>query len=227
MLTLARLPSLRVLNFSAVTPADRADAEMFYLSRIARQLADVPEGDAAAEAAVLRRHRRWAELCEAYGEPAIVRRTGREALDPGFLEARLIRVEFSFGSSIGRLEGKEEKRVEVVEVPRSLDIYAVKGLAGRLFGVKPLEIRLVWETGEWDPVGGFDEDRDASWSEDEQEEDLEAKWERTREEGGEAPAGLETKGGRWVKREVEFKDGPRQFGYCVDGPEARIRVERR
>jgi hypothetical protein len=38
---------------------------------------------------------------------------------------------------------------------------------------------------------------------------------------------VERKGGRWVKREVELKDGPRQFGYCVDGLEAKIRVERR
>ncbi|AEO53244.1 hypothetical protein MYCTH_2294310 [Thermothelomyces thermophilus ATCC 42464] len=236
MLTLARLPSLRILNFSTITPADRADAEMFYLSRIARQLASVPE---SGEAAVLRRHRRWAELCETYGEPAVVRRTGRDALDPGFLEARLIRAEFYLCSPPGGRaaegpergdgkEEKEEKRVAVVEVPRSLDIYAVKGLVGRLFGLKPLGLRLVWETGEWDPVGGFDEDREGATSEGEQEEeDLEAEWERTQGEGGELPSGLGTRRGRWVKREVELRDGPRQFGYCVDGSEVRIRVERR
>ncbi len=55
---------------------------------------------------------------------------------------------------------------------------------------------------------------------------MEAEWER-REERGEGVEGVERKGGRWVKREVELKDGPRQFGYCVDGLEARIRVERR
>ncbi|KAL2165432.1 hypothetical protein VTH06DRAFT_730 [Thermothelomyces fergusii] len=247
MLTLARLPSLRMLNFSAITPAERADAEMFYLSRIARQLATVPEGDAAAEAAVLRRHPRWAELCEAYGEPAVVRRTGRDALDPGFLEARLIRAEFYLSAPPAgpAAEEKEapsrggEKRVAVVEVPRSLDIYAVKGLAGRLFGLKPLGLRLVWETGEWDPVGGFDEDRDGAAGGDERdEEDLEAEWERTKgeeekkkkkeeEEGAAPPPGFEMRRGRWVKREVELRDGPRQFGYCVDGSEVRIRVERR
>jgi hypothetical protein len=107
-----------------------------------------------------------------------------------------------------------------VEVPKSFDIYAVKGVVGRLFGLSPLKVRLVWETGEWDPVGGFDEAEGES-----EEEDMEAEWERKEEEG--EVAGLERRGGRFVRREVELKDGPRQFGYCVDGLEARIRVERR
>jgi hypothetical protein len=210
MLTLARLPRLKALNFSAVTPADRADAEMFYLSRIARQLAAVPEGSVEAEREVLKRHPRWEELCRVYGEPVVVR---RGEVDPGFLEARLVKVDFY-------LEGK----VVQVQVPKSFDIYAVKGLVGRVFGLSPLKVKLVWETGEGDPVGGFDE-----VDEDGEEEDLEAEWERREGEGGvpgDMPE-LERKGARWVKREVELKDGPRQFGYCVDGLEARIRVERR
>ena len=205
MLTLARLPLLKALNFSAVTAADRADAEMFYLSRVARQLGAVPEEE---EAEVLRGHRRWAELCEVYGRPAVVRQKGGE-VDGRFLEGRVVTVGFCF-------EGTER----VIKVPKSFDIYAVKGLVGRVFRVAPLGVRLVWETGEWDPVGGFDEGGE------EEEEELEAEWER-RERGEETAEGVERKGGRWVKREVELKDGPRQFGYCVDGLEARIRVERR
>lgn len=42
MLTIGRLASLTSLNFSAVTPTDRNNAEMFYLSRIGRQLSSVP-----------------------------------------------------------------------------------------------------------------------------------------------------------------------------------------
>ncbi|KAK4156918.1 HotDog domain-containing protein [Chaetomidium leptoderma] len=221
MLIAARLPRLKVLNFSTVTTADRADAEMFYLSRIARQLAAVPE---TAEAAVLERHPRWAPLCEAYGEPAVVR---RGEVDPNFLEARLVSVEFwlvSEGDGDGDGKGGGEKRV--VQVPKSFDIYAVKGVVGKVFGLSPLKVRLVWETGEWDPVGGFDE---ADGDSEEEEEDLEAEWVRREGTGGlgEEMPGLQTKAGRWVKREVELKDGPRQFGYCVDGLEAKIRVEKR
>lgn len=217
MLTLARLPNLKTLNFSAVTPSDRADAEMFYLSRVARQLAAVPESD---EAAVLAGHARWAELCAAYGEPAVVR---RGAVDPNVLEARLVGVEFVFVGNDG--DKGAVVVTERVQVPKSFDIYAVKGVVGRLFGLPPMGVRLVWETGEWDPVGGFDEVEGEV-----EEEELEAEWERREEKGGldeEEVSGLERKGGRWVKREVELKDGPRQFGYCVDGLEAKIRVERR
>ena len=215
MFSVARLPTLKTLNFSSVTAADRADAEMFYLSRIARQLAAVPE---AAEGEVLAKHRRWAELCELYGEPPVVR---QRELNPNFLEARLIATEFYFSHGETNT-GVDKKRS--IQIPKSFDIYAVKGIVGKLFGLPPLKLRLVWETGEWDPVGGFDEAGDSS-----EEEDLEAEWERKEEAGSlddEMPQ-LARKGGRWVKREVELKDGPRQFGYCVDGLEAKIRVERR
>ena len=227
MLTLARLPALRTLNFSAVTPADRADADMFYLSRIARELAAVPEGDAEGERVVLARHGRWKELCEVYGEPVVVRRGGKGEGGEGWLEGRVVGVEFLFCCRDGDGEGGDGEKggvVRRVEVPKSFDIYAVKGIVGRLFGLSPLKVRLVWETGEWDPVGGFDEAEGES-----DEEDMEAEWERREEEGGSTGevAGLERRGGRFVRREVELKDGPRQFGYCVDGLEARIRVERR
>lgn len=215
MFAVARLPTLRTLNFSHVTAAERADAEMFYLSRIARQLASVPE---AAEGEVLARHRRWAELCELYGEPSVVR---QKELNPNFLEARLIVTEFYFSRSEPHAGSAKKKSLQI---PKSFDIYAVKGIVGKLFGLPPLKLRLVWETGEWDPVGGFDEADDSS-----EEDDLEAEWERKEEAGvldAEMPQ-LASKGGRWVKREVELKDGPRQFGYCVDGLEARIRVEQR
>ncbi|KAL2016954.1 hypothetical protein VTK56DRAFT_2830 [Thermocarpiscus australiensis] len=213
MLVVARMPSLKTLNFSNITAADRADAEMFYLSRIARQVAAVPE---AAEGEVLARHRRWAELCELYGEPPVLR---QRELNPNFLESRLISAEFHLCNG-GRVA--EKKRIQI---PKSFDIYAVKGIVGKLFGLPPLQLRLVWETGEWDPVAGFDDEAgDGS-----EEEELEAEWERREEAGtlvGEAPL-LASKGGRWIKREVELKDGPRHFGYCVDGQEVKIRVERR
>jgi Leucine-rich repeat (LRR) protein len=241
MLVVARMgPQLKTLNFSAITPADRADADMFYLSRIARQLAAVPEGG-PAEKEVLARHPRWAELCELYGEPVVVR---QKSVDVNFLEARLITAEFTYceheyvggGGGHGEEDGEEDgegktekKVVKTVQIPKSFDIYAVKGVVGKLFGLSPLRLRLVWESGEWDPVGGFDEVDEES--EEEAAEDLaEAEWERRGDVGGRL--GLEAselpkKGGRWVKREVELKDGPRQFGYCVDGLEAKIRVERR
>ncbi|KAI6351816.1 hypothetical protein MCOR25_009726 [Pyricularia grisea] len=216
MIAIARVACLEHLNFSAVTPAERTDAEMFYLSRIARQLATVPEG---SEGPILAQHRRYAELCEMYGEPAVVR---QQEISHSFLEGRLIKVEFRMEESPETArEGADDAAPEPVkkaEIPRALDMYAVKGIAGRLFGISPLELRLVWETGEWDPVAGFDEDDD----DDSGNEDRVA----GSDTGPAAADGGNQKHGRLVRRQVELVDSPRQFGYCIDGNEAKIRVGR-
>ena len=55
-------------------------------------------------------------------------------------------------------------------LPRTLDIYAFKGFVGRLFKLRPMGLRLIWETGEWDPVGGVDNGDDWGCSDEEEEE---------------------------------------------------------
>ncbi|KAM0287712.1 hypothetical protein ACHAQH_000243 [Verticillium albo-atrum] len=215
MITSARLPSLKTLNFATITPQDRTNAELFYLSRIAKQLAAAPEEE---EARVLGQHPLYASLCASYGEPDIVR---RDEVDPSFLEARLVRVQFVAGAEMA-----DEAQEKSTEIPKSFDVYAVKAIAGRMFGVPPLGVRLVWETGEWDPVGGFDEE--VGDSSDEEGEGLEAELAVEIEAARGLGEDVELrKGGRWVKREVELADGPRQLGFCVDGLSARIRVESR
>lgn len=222
MITVARLACLQTLNFSSVTPTDRTNAEMFYLSRIGRQLASVPEGH-EAEAAVTAQHRRYAELCDLYDEPVVVR---RKEVNPAFLEARLVNVAFRFCPS------EKEDGVKAVEkhaqIPKTSDIYAVKGIAGRLFGHEPLKLRLIWETGEWDPVADLD---DAGDSSDEEYEDAaggRGALGGARAARDDANARLDSsKTGRWIKREEELRDSPRQFGFCVDGLDISIRVEQR
>lgn len=221
MITVGRLAALKSLNFSTISATDRTNAEMFYLSRIARQLASVPEG---AEAGVISQHGRYSELCDLYGEPAVVR---RPEINPAFLEARLIHVQFrrSRVASAGSAPVPEETRA--AQIPKSFDMYAVKGIAGKLFGMPPRGLRLVWETGEWDPVGGFNDEASDS-SEDEGDGD-------GQEARGAASApdqetqldelGVGSKAARWIKREVELKESPRQFGFCVDGSEVTVRVE--
>ena len=226
MFMIARLPMLKALNFSNITVDDRTSAEVFYLGRIVRQLAAVPED---AEVKVLQRHRRWKELCEEYGEPAVVR---RKELDPNVLEARLVTVAFYMvgdrsdagaKSQHGKGQSDNQKLVELVtQIPKSFDMYAVKGIAAKLFDLWPLKLRLIWETGEWDPVAGFDdEEGDSSEDEDAEVERVDRGQTQT------SPEDDEKRPGRWVRREVELKDGPRQFGYCVDGLEVKIRVERK
>ncbi|CAJ2501018.1 Uu.00g038710.m01.CDS01 [Anthostomella pinea] len=212
MFTVGRLAHIKSLNFGTISHSDRQNAEMFYLARIGKHLAAVPE---TQEAGVIETHRRYAELCELYGPPMVNR---RKEVNPAFLEARLITVQFAF-----QPPGQGEIVERVTRIPKSFDVYAVKGIAGKLFGVKPLGIRLIWETGEWDPVAGFDEEvEDSSEEEDEAEAVVDTKPADPSESSQ-----PDSRAGKWVKREVELQDGPRQLGFCVDGLEAKIRVETR
>jgi hypothetical protein len=211
ILTLARLGNLKSLNFSKITAADRTNAEVFYLSRIAKALAEVPESE---EHTVTSQHRRYSELCEKYGAPAVVRQ--REgAVNPDFLEARLIKFRFYLPSK--SKTGHEDATIKLREIPKSFDIYRVKGIVAKMFDISPLKIRLVWETGEWDPVAGY-EDEEGDSNDD--EDDAEVK-------GTETNGAATQEKGRWMKREVEIEDGTRQVGFCVDGLDATVRIEMR
>ena len=243
MVTVARLPLIKTLNFVTVTTQDRSQAEMFYLSRIARQLASIPEGEAAS---VLSAHPRWEALCEVYGEPDVIR--SKEEVNSEFLEARLITVHFHFvppsspsapddDDSDQDQEGLQQNQKPTTtvrrtkkQIPKSTDIYALKGIAGRLFAQQPLSLKLVWETGEWDPVAGFDDEKEddgGGGDDSEEDEAIEEELQKALAAGKsivEEHRAHKLKG-RFVKREVELRDGPRQLGFCVDGLEVRIRVE--
>lgn len=220
MITVARLPGLTALNFATIASNDRENAEMFYLSRIAKALATVPED---AEAEILKDHPRYADLCAAYGPPDVIR---RQETNPEFLESRLIDVTFRYVCGDGRVAARAKA------IPHTFDIYAVKGMAARMFGLSPLRTRLVWETGEWDPVAGFDEQEGDSSDEEEGVVEAELGWAMWGDGEGEGE-GAGRKGesaavaGRWLRREVELGDSPRALRFCVDGQEAKIRVEAR
>lgn len=208
MLVLARLGNLKSLNFSPISDIDRRNAEMFYLSRIGKEMASVPESE---EHTVTSQHRRYAELCDKYDKPDIVRK-GPETINPDFLEARLIK--FTFYMPPNTLPDQKDAIERKKEIPKGFDIYRVKGIVGRLFDVKPLHIRLIWETGEYDPVAGYEMGEDDS-SDDEDDDKTTLKTED--------PARAGT--GEWMKREVSIEDSTRQVGYFVEGMEARVRVE--
>jgi len=209
MLTIARLGKLTALNFSNITAADRTNAEMYYLSRIGKAMGEVAE---AEEQSVASQHKRYPELCEIYGAPVVVR-TKAGAVNPDFLEARLIKFTFYLPPKEG---SHEEPITKLREIPKSFDIYRVKGIVGRMFDIRPLSMRLIWETGEWDPVAGYEEDEEDEDSDDEGEGKL---------RNSETAASAEK--GKWMRREVEIEDGTRQVGFCVDGMDAKVRIELR
>lgn len=209
MLTLSRFPaSLTTLNFSTISPQDRSNAEMYYLSLIGKELSATSEVE---ERAILATHPRYQELCELYGEPTITRAvegdgSGRRVIHPRSLAARLVKLSFRLS----------ESQVCVKEIPTSFDSYQVKALVSRLFNLAPYSFKLVWETDEWDPVEKkTGDDGAAGWDEDTDDE-------------MHAPAPTSSAdNSRFVRREIELVDSTRDIGFLFQGEtgEMKIRVE--
>jgi hypothetical protein len=214
ILTLARLPALQVLNYGKVTPQDRHNGELYYLSLIGKELSAAP---GSAERDILAKHPRYADLCSKYGEPMVIRATDSAlssgAVDPRSVAAGLVKMAFYIGSS--RDNGQKNETVRVKEIPRSFDTYQVKAIVSRLFGLPALQFRLVWETDELDPVRQGSADND-EWDSSEDEG-----------EGMDSQTGSAADGAGLVRREVELVDSTRDIGawFYGDSAEASIRVE--
>ena len=117
-----------------------------------------------------------------------------------------------------------------------------------MLGLQPMSLRLIWETGEWDPredsggksgfgvgldiggnVGGFSSFRvqirlcrhssDKQRLTDKQESSLGTV--HVEEDKAERDPS------KWVQRETELVDGTRSVGFWIEGDEARVRVELR
>ena len=78
---------------------------------------------------------------------------------------------------------------------------------GRLFGVRPLSTRLLWETGEWDPIAGYHADDDSEDS------------------GDDVQRSQRRRDGRWEQRVMELEEGTKEIGFWIEGKEAKVRVE--
>ncbi|EME49026.1 hypothetical protein DOTSEDRAFT_19505 [Dothistroma septosporum NZE10] len=199
MLTIARLPRISFLNYSKITEKVRLNSETYYLNQIATELGRTP-ADKRSE--VLQKHPRWAALCDEYGEPRL-QESKPNAINSNSLAARLVTVTFDV-SAARALPAAEWKDV----VPKSIDVYALFGIAGKRLGVMPLKLRLILETGEHDPVGSNMSFEGPEWWDSSDEED-----DRPAADHG------------FVAREVELVPGTRAIGTYFDGPGAQIRVE--
>lgn len=209
-ITVGRVRNLKTLNFSNITTAERSDAEMYYLAKIGQELSEVPENQMDF---VISRHKRFQELSNKWGSPSLNREI-LKSCNPNYIENRLI--SFTFKFIYPHKEIKEEKIVSR-QIPKSIDVYRLKALVGKLLGVSILNLRLIWETGEWDPVAWQDDDElnlsdnDITLNHFDQSEDEIA----TRGKDGRG----------WVKREVEIQDSTRQISSYIDGTHATMRVE--
>jgi tubulin-specific chaperone E len=175
MLTLARLPTLKTLNYSVITDKDRMEGELYYLSVAEKELRTA-YGETGSMASddfrrIQRDWGRYAELCGKYEREHVVDKLGAQTQKsvpvnfsrqyakqakkylPGSLGAQLVTITFHFHSEIAtnttttttttiNNKDDDENRTVVLTIPRTLDVYRVKGLlmrkVGREWGLRPL-----------------------------------------------------------------------------------------
>lgn len=202
MLTIARLPQLETLNYSRISDKERLNSETYYLGQIAAELSRAPIEYAAA---ITSRHPRWRALCEEYGEPAIQRQLKQDEMDPNSLAAKLVHFRFTLAPNA---LPEVSSRTWCDEIPKLFKIYTVLGMIGKRLGVVPLTLRLIWETGEQDPVG-----RDGGYTGPEE-------WDSSDDEGA-----TSVTEGNLIAREIELVAGTRAVGTYIEGREANVRVE--
>ncbi|KAL3475491.1 hypothetical protein BJX99DRAFT_229687 [Aspergillus californicus] len=220
MLTLARIPTLQVLNYSKISEKDRSNAELYYLSLVGKQLSASPE---SAEAEILATHLRYGDLCRLHGEPLLKRAMNPTGLDATIhlrsVAARLVRIVFHLNQKNDSSHPgpspnpKSNERVKVKEIPRSFNVYQVKTIVSRLFDLTPFEFRLIWETDELDPVSKENMDIEDEWdSEDDEAESSDV---------------LLVNDAKFVKREVELEDTTKDIGFWfqADVGEVKVRIE--
>jgi hypothetical protein len=203
MLSLAVLPGLKMLNYSPIDAAERFNAELYYLSRVTAQLRRAEPGS-TEEQRILDENPQFQPLVAKHDYELHLRspRAQEAKYAPGTLGARLITLHVT--------PVNHARRAKSIQVPKTISIYELKSQLGRRFGLLPARFRIVWETGEWDPVGkgeGEDGDEFSVGSED-----------------GEGDDGNGEKG-RWVRREVVVLEGTSSVGFWVDGDTAVLRLE--
>jgi hypothetical protein len=164
MLTIARLPQLKTLNFSPITDKERLNAEIYYQSQITLELdlastsdSSSTEDMAASRMAILARHPQWSALCEEYGVPIAKTQSETDASaagtrdymkNPNSLGARLVHLHFVLDSGSvpsatslapASTEAWPAERSWTQEVPRVYDMYSILGnvgdhLSGSVYG---------------------------------------------------------------------------------------------
>lgn len=179
------------------------NAETYYLSQIGKELSSVSEQQRHL---VLKEHPRYAELCTQYGEPAVLRKDP-SGIDPDSFAARLIQCKIRLGASLNpSIQENGDPLSLDLAIPRSFTIYNVLGLLGKRFGLEPMSIELIWETGEA-VLSAIDNDSD--------EDEKNAVLPPTRTGRNSQP----------LFREERLKPLTRHLGTWLEQPEATLRIE--
>jgi len=158
-IVIARLPRLRVLDGTSVSQHQRVDAELLYLSRVARE--SFPS-DAARVAA----HPRWAELCEAHGTPDV---TSDKKNKDDKLKNHLIEISASFSVDSPPQSTEAMRLTKTVKVLPSTPLRILRLRLLKLFKAPrraECELWIRMADGEHVPLGdlgGTDDDKEIDW----------------------------------------------------------------
>ncbi|RMZ79222.1 hypothetical protein DV738_g3466, partial [Chaetothyriales sp. CBS 135597] len=216
-LTLARIPSLQILNYTTITARDRTEGEIYYLSVAEKAIRPIlaTQSLSTATSYASLHYSRYSELCNKYDRANILEASpaapgGANAAaafsashPAGSVASRLVTCTFYIplpppaAATVGATGGEE--RTWTCTLPKTFGVYHLKALVQKHFGLAPLQFRLVYTSTELDPLG-----------------ETTRKVDRSREEWE-----------RWKQRETEILDGIRPWGEFLDGDEqsVRIRVE--
>ncbi|KAL8998016.1 MAG: hypothetical protein Q9169_002856 [Polycauliona sp. 2 TL-2023] len=148
-----------------------------------------------------------------------------------------------------RQQEQEQQKQYTRSLPKQMDIYRLKAFVGRLFSIPSMELKLVLETDEWDPVPAVRPEMDdwscsEAFSSESGGEDIVSRvscaeggeGEKSGKVGGKGKEKVKVKvkvkdkdkdKNLWTRREIELVDSTRPVSFWVEGKKARVRVERR
>ncbi len=253
-LILARIPSLKILNYTPITDRDREEGEIYYLSIAEKHYRNTLSPFSPTQSAIGTAQRQcplYDTLCDKYDHPNILRApppahtpTAAQKYAPGTLGARLVTTTFYIPLSTFASPSAFPHPIYSLTrpLPPSMPVYTLKSLLSHHFGLPPLQLRLIYETGELDPVhetttklgrgkegweewGDWDVDvkptspnSGLAIGETGDGKDDDEKW---------IDGFLLKDGVRWRKREIEILDGMRGWGDYLENNvrEAKVRVE--
>ena len=177
-LILARIPSLKILNYTIITTRDREEGEIYYLSVAEKHIRSAFSSSSTQTAIDLvhQRYPLYATLCSKYDRPNILdspppaytpttAQSSSQTYAPGTLGARLVTTTFYIPETITPQgpssspsttpfpsKSKNPPCRLTRPLPPSMSVNTLKSILSRHFGLPPLQFRLVYETGELDPV---------------------------------------------------------------------------
>lgn len=173
-LTLARIPHLKSLNYTTITPRDREEGEIFYLSVATNEIKQILDSDASSPLSpeekvkvARQQHPLYSHLCATHDRDDVLERfllqskaqhneSGRaksdlDAYAPGTLGSRLVDTYFYIpdpSTTVASVHFTTFRR----HLPTTVSVYRLKSLIAKRFNLPALRFRLIYESHEYDPI---------------------------------------------------------------------------